>query len=158
MTIASSGVTAPSNNPAAPASTSQSASRLASQLDTPQLFIKLLMAELTHQDPTNPTTPSSILQQTSELAQLEAVTAENQSVQKETRYASESAAAGLIGKQVSALVTGKAVSGAVSAITLTKTGTPVLKVGTSSVPLSAITSISAAASISAASSTTGPRA
>lgn len=143
-----------SDSPTATGTTSQVGTRLSSQFQTPQLFIKLLMAELEHQDPTNPTTPATILQQVSELAQVEAVTTENQSLQQETHAVSESAATGLIGKQVSASATGKTVTGVVTGITVSKTGTPMLTIATTSVPLSSVTSIAPVTSSATAQSST----
>ena len=115
--------------------------RLRNQLDTPTLFIKLFMAELQHQDPTNPATPASIAQQTAELSQMEASMSLTSAIKTQERYAEDSAATGLLGKQVTATVTGKAITGTVSEISLSATGTPVLKVGQSTVPLSAVSTV-----------------
>lgn len=115
------------------ASKAPGSSQMAAQLATPQLFIKLLMAELEHEDPTNPTTPSSILQQTADLSQVEAVTSMTAAVQAEQRVADTSAATSLVGRNVSAVVTGTTVSGSVSSVSLRATGTPVLEVRAPSV-------------------------
>lgn len=123
---------------------SAGSSRLASQLSTPSIFIKLLMAQLEHQDPTNPTTPSTLLQQTAALSQVEAVTTMTTSLNDERRYAESSAATGLIGKVVTANVTGMAVTGSVSEVSLSKTGTPVLKVAGVTAPLSSILDVRSA--------------
>jgi flagellar basal-body rod modification protein FlgD len=117
------------------------ATRLRNQLDTPTLFIKLFMAELQHQDPTNPATPASIAQQTAELSQMEASMTLTDAIKTQGRYAEDSAATGLLGKQVTATLTGKELTGTVSEILLSATGTPVLKVGQATVPLSAVTSV-----------------
>ena len=117
------------------------ATRLRNQLDTPALFVKLFMAELQHQDPTNPATPASIAQQTAELSQMEASMSLTSAIKTQERYAEDSAATGLLGKQVTATVTGKAITGTVSEISLSATGTPVLKVGQSTVPLSAVSAV-----------------
>ncbi len=118
-----------------------SATRMKNQLDTPDLFIKLFMAELQHQNPTHPATPASIAQQTAELSQMEASMSLTTAIKTQERYAEESAATGLIGKAVTATVTGKAVTGTVSQITLSSTGTPVLKVGQTTVPLSSVSTV-----------------
>jgi flagellar basal-body rod modification protein FlgD len=119
--------------------------RLRSQLDTPTLFIKLFMAELQHQDPTNPATPASIAQQTAELSQMEASMSLTNAIKSQSRDAEDSAATGLLGKQVTAMLTGNQVTGTVSEISLSSTGTPVLKVGEAMVPLSAVTAVTTAA-------------
>ena len=118
-----------------------SATRMKNQLDTPDLFIKLFMAELQHQDPTNPATPASIAQQTAELSQMEASMTLTDAIKTQGRYAEDSAATGLLGKQVTATLTGKELTGTVSEILLSATGTPVLKVGQATVPLSAVTTV-----------------
>lgn len=116
--------------------------RLTSQLQTPDLFIKLFMTELQHQDPTNPATPASIAQQTAELSQMEASMSLTTAIKSQERYAEDSAATGLIGKSVTATVTGNTITGKVSDILLASTGTPVLKVGQTTVPLSAVSTVS----------------
>lgn len=117
-------------------------SSMSKQLSTPQLFIKLLVAELQHESPTNPTTPTAILQQTSELSQVEAVTTMTTALTKEQRYAEAADATGLIGKQVTAAVTGVSVTGPVADVALSSTGTPVLSVNGQSVPLGSVTEVS----------------
>lgn len=134
----------------ASAGNSAGPSRMAKQLDTPQLFIKLLMAELQHENPTSPTTPSSILQQTAELSQVEVMNSLTTALTAEQRYAQEADATGLIGKQVTALVTGKAISGTVSKVSLAQNGTPTVDIGTTSVPLSSLTSVSVVTSTTSA--------
>ncbi len=133
-------ITSTTSAQAAGQSTS-SATRLRNQLDTPALFIKLFMAELQHQDPTNPATPASIAQQTAELSQMEASMSLTDAIKTQGRYAEDSAATGLLGKQVTATVTGNELTGTVSEISLSAAGTPLLKVGQVTVPLSAVTTV-----------------
>lgn len=92
-----------------------------SQLANPQLFLKLLIAELQNQDPTNPMDPSAILQQTSELSNVEAM-------QSMTNQLGDVQATGLIGQTVTVAVDGSPVSGTVSAIKLSPTGQPTFTV------------------------------
>ena len=133
-------ITTTTSAPAAEQSTS-SATRLRNQLDTPTLFIKLFMAELQHQDPTNPATPASIAQQTAELSQMEASLSLTDAIKTQGRYAEDSAATGLLGKQVTATVTGNELTGTVSEISLSSSGTPLLEVGQATVPLAAVTTV-----------------
>lgn len=107
-----------------------------SQLSNPQLFLQLLVAELQNQDPTNPMQPSTILQQTSELSNVEAM-------QSMTNQEGDLQATGLIGHTVTVNVNGSPVSGAVSSIALSSTGQPTFTVAGVSNPvsLSEITSV-----------------
>lgn len=127
--------------------TSGTGSSVASQLATPNVFIKLLMAELEHEDPTNPTTPSAILQQTAELSQVEAMTTMTTTLTASKHYAEANDATGLIGKQVSAVVTGRTVTGSVSDVSLSGSGTPTLTIAGVDVPLSAVTEVGATGAV-----------
>jgi flagellar basal-body rod modification protein FlgD len=124
---------------------SAAGSAMTKQLSTPDLFLKLLMSELQHQNPTHPTTASSILQQTAELSQIESITTMTTALDKQRQYVEASDATGLIGKQVSATATGKPVTGTVAQVSLSSTGTPVLEIagplGSVPVPLSSVTAV-----------------
>lgn len=117
-------------------------SNMAKQLATPSLFLKLLMVELQHQDPTNPTTPTSMLQQTAMLSQVESITSMTAAIQQQRHDAQAADATSLIGKQVTAVVGATTLSGAVTDVSLTSTGTPTLDIGGTRVPLSAVTQVS----------------
>lgn len=93
-------------------------------------FLDLMMVQLTHQDPSNPTDPTQYM---SELAQFTAVEQETDTAQSTAQSASAeavSAAVGLIGHTISYTdqTTGKAVSGAVQSVQITSSG-PTLTVG-----------------------------
>lgn len=130
-------------SPGAPGSKAAlgTAKTMASQLATPDLFLKLLMAELTHENPTNPTTPSSILQQTAMLSQLESMTAMATAVNQQRRYAASADANGLIGRQVTAFVTGHDLTGVVSGVGVTSSGTPYLDINNTFVPLASVVEV-----------------
>lgn len=132
-----------SSSPSAPGSkaTSGPAKTMASQLATPDLFLKLLMAELQHENPTNPTTPSTILQQTAELSQLQSMTAMTTAVTQQRRYAASADANGLIGRHVTAVVTGHPLTGTVTQVSMTSGGTPYLRVDGTFVPLSSVVEV-----------------
>ncbi|HVB06574.1 MAG TPA: flagellar hook capping FlgD N-terminal domain-containing protein [Acidimicrobiales bacterium] len=103
-----------------------------SQLSNPQLFLKLLIAELQNQNPTNPMDPSAILQQTSELSNVEAMNSM-------TGQMSDVQATGLLGHTVtvkSGGAGGTPLVGTVSAINLSATGQPTLTVSGASAPVS----------------------
>ena len=125
------------------AAAAQSASETASlnQLDSPQVFLQLLVAELQNQDPTNPTNPSTILQQTSSLAQMQAINSMSSAITSDQSSSETGEATGLIGHSITATVSGSAVTGTVTGVTLDSTGTPSLTVNGSAVPLSAVTAI-----------------
>lgn len=127
--------------PTSGAKAAGAAKSMAGQLSTPNLFLKLLMAELTHEDPTNPTTPSSILQQTAMLSQIESMTAMTTSVNQQKRYAESTDANGLIGRQVTAFVTGHPLTGVVSGVAMTSSGTPYLNINTTFVPLASVVEV-----------------
>lgn len=135
------GATATSN---ATGTSGAAKSHMASQLATPNLFLKLLMVELEHQNPTSPMTPASMLQQTAMLSQVEAITSMKSAVDQQQRSAAATEATGLIGKQVTALVGSKTVTGSVSDVFLSATGTPTLDVGGTKVPISSVTQVRAA--------------
>jgi flagellar basal-body rod modification protein FlgD len=111
------------------------------QLSNPQLFLQLLVAELQNQDPTNPMDPSTILSQTSELSQMEAVNTMTTAISSEQGATQATQADGLIGMQISATVGGNPITGTVTAVLLSSSGEPTLNVGGTAVPLSAVTEV-----------------
>lgn len=148
MTIGATGgvATSPYTGATHAATTKAGTSNMASQLGTANMFLKLLMVELQHQNPTSPMTPSNMLQQTAMLSQVEAISSMTKAVTQEKQASATTEATGLIGKQVTAVVGGKAVTGAVTDVSLTTTGTPTLDVGGIRVPLSSVTQVRAASS------------
>ena len=138
--------TSPYTTATTAATNKAASSNMASQLGTPNMFLKLLMVELEHQNPTSPMTPASMLQQTAMLSQVEAINSMTKAVDQQKQASATTEATGLIGKQVTAVVGGSAVTGAVTDVSLTSTGTPTLDVGGTRVPLSAVTQVRAASS------------
>jgi flagellar basal-body rod modification protein FlgD len=107
------------------------------------MFLQLLVAELQNQDPTNPTDPSAIMQQTSELSQVEAVNTMTTAITAEQTASQQNEASGLIGKTVTASVSGSSITGPVSEVQLSAAGAPTLLVNGTTVPLTALTAITA---------------
>ena len=133
----------PTGAAAAPPSTTSSSNAAASQFSNPQMFLQLLVAELQNQDPTSPTDPSAIMQQTSELSQVEAVNTMTTAITGEQTASKQNEAAGLIGKTITATVGGSPLTGRVSEVQLDSSGNPTLLVNGTSIPLSALTAITA---------------
>ena len=125
----------PPSNSSAPGANAGPAVNSISSL-TPLDFIQMLAAQLKNQDPTNPTDPSQILQQTSIISQME-------SMSSMTGALAQEQAAGLIGKTVTGGSGGTPVTGAVTSVQIDpSTGTPSLMVGAKTIPLSSVTEIS----------------
>ena len=122
-------------------SSTTATSSTANQLSNPQLFLQLLIAELQNQNPTSPTNPATIMQETSQLSQMEAVNQMSTAVAAEQSAVQAEEAANLIGKSITATVAGVPVGGAVTDVLLSSGGTPVLDVGGTQVPLSSVTKI-----------------
>lgn len=104
-------------------------------------FLKLLVAQLRYQDPSNPADATSFLSQTAQFTQVEKLDALLTAQQEQVTTGQIATATNLVGKQVSYLADdGTPATGTVTAASLTG-GTASLHIGTSTVPLSAITGI-----------------
>ncbi|HXX40563.1 MAG TPA: flagellar hook capping FlgD N-terminal domain-containing protein [bacterium] len=92
------------------ASTTGASSANAAQQVT-QLFLQVLMAELTHQDPTNATDPTAMVTQLAEMTQVDETVQASQATQLQT-------ALGLVGKSVTYLdpTSGASTQGTVSGV------------------------------------------
>jgi flagellar basal-body rod modification protein FlgD len=101
----------------------------------------MLATELENQDPSNPTDPSEILQQTSMISNMQSMTNMSSAVESQQ-------AAGLIGLTITGTnLNGGAVTGTVTDVQLdTTSGAPNVMVNGVAVPLSSITDITGAAS------------
>ena len=106
-------------------------------------FLKLLVTQLTNQDPTNPLNPTQMISQTSTLTMVEDITQMNQALSAMESGQQLSQAVSMLSKQVSYQLPGASStqSGTVSSVQMVS-GTPMLMVNGSQVPLSAITSVS----------------
>jgi flagellar basal-body rod modification protein FlgD len=118
------------------------------QLDNTQTFLQLLVAQLENQDPLNPTDPTSFMTEISQLTSVEAQTtlANEQQV---------TAADSMLGDVVTGLdASGKSVSGVVTGVLLSSTGSPQLTVGPDGTAV-ALTSVTKVAQQSASGTTGG---
>lgn len=106
-------------------------------------FMKLLVAQLKNQDPTNPVEGAEFLAQTAQFTmveKLEEVAKQNIELLAATRMSSASA---LVGRQVSySGADGAETAGIVTAVRITADG-PVLKVGATDVAMSDVLGVSA---------------
>lgn len=66
-------------------------------------FLKLLVAQLQHQDPLNPTDPTQFMSQLAQLESLEQMQNVNSSLESLTKSSSMQGATGLLGKRVTFL-------------------------------------------------------
>lgn len=109
---------------------------------TPDDFLKMLITELQNQDPTNPTDNSQILQQISEIRNIQAtsdLTTTLNSVQLEQTF---TAGAQLVGKSVQGLADdGSTVTGVVDSVTFNK-GAATLNIGQQTLQLGNVQQIS----------------
>ncbi len=106
-----------------------------------QDFLKLLVAQISNQDPLNPVSSSQFMSQTAELSTLEQITALEQETSQVLAAQQLTTAVAAIGRTVSGTApNGQAVSGKVTGVEDAPTG-PLLDVGGSQVPLSDITTI-----------------
>lgn len=81
-------------------------------------FLKLLVTELTHQDPTQPMNDREFISQLAQFSALEQMTGINKTIEQLGRIARSSEAYALLGKRVDALSgkTGKPIRGIVTSI------------------------------------------
>ncbi|HEV3340727.1 MAG TPA: flagellar hook capping FlgD N-terminal domain-containing protein [Pirellulales bacterium] len=109
---------------------------------TPDQFLQMLIAQLKHQDPLNPTSSDQILQQISQIDNIEATTSLTSSLNSVATDQGFQAASGLIGLQVQGVDSGgNPVSGTVDSASFSN-GAASLNVGSQTMPLSGIRTIS----------------
>lgn len=117
-------------------------------------FLQLLVAQLKYQDPMNPADPSQFMAQTAQMSEAANMAAMMDSEKSLLSDMGTMASTSMIGKQVTAkLPDGTPVTGVVSSVGIEASG-PVLLVGSSSVPLSSVTAVTAAPTSSGSTSAT----
>ena len=108
---------------------------------TPDDFMKMLITELKNQDPMNPTNSDQIMQQISEIRNIQATSDLTTTLNSVALGQSLATAGSLIGRQVEGLGSdGSQVSGAVSSVSI-KNGSPELNVGKQTLTLANITAV-----------------
>ncbi len=136
----------------ASASTSSPATGQANGLQSlinPNTFLQLLVAQLKYQNPLNPTSGTQFLSQTAQLSEVEAIqsmstqiTSMSAQMTRQVSAVNMLSSASLIGKQVTARSSsGSTIQGTVTAVDMTGSGSPLLTVGSTQVPLSSISTI-----------------
>lgn len=103
-----------------------------------QTFLKLLVAQLKNQNPTNPVSGTQFIAQTEQLAMVQTLNTMS-SQQSQTLSTDQTlASTNLIGKQVTALThSGSKIMGTVQSVQITSTG-PILSIAGQNIPLSAV--------------------
>jgi flagellar basal-body rod modification protein FlgD len=136
------GPTATITTPApAGASATSSTSGMNDLLD-PQAFLRLLVAQLQYQDPSNPVDTSSFLNQTAMLSQVQSMDGMSSTLNSLATAQQTQAATGLIGKQITYLDDGGIKKqGVVGSATLSG-GTATLLVGGNKVALDKVLEVS----------------
>jgi flagellar basal-body rod modification protein FlgD len=113
---------------------------------TPDDFLQMLITQLQDQDPLNPTDSDEILQQVSEIDNIESTTNLSNSLTAVATDQGFQAASGLIGMQVEGVdANGNPVSGVVDSASFSN-GAATLNVGSQSMPLSGVSAIGTASS------------
>lgn len=123
-------------------SANSSTSQNALQHITPDDFMKMLITQLQNQDPMNPTSSDQILQQISEIDNIQATTTLSTSLNAVAADQGFQTASALIGKTVQGVdSSGNPVSGTVDSASFSN-GAASLMVGSQTMPLSGISSVS----------------
>jgi flagellar basal-body rod modification protein FlgD len=132
--------------PTAPATPSTTRSTGTDSLSDPNTFLQLLVAELKYQNPMNPADPNQYLAQTAQFSMVQKINDMDTQITSMLAASQQAAASSLIGRQiVGSTVTGTPVTGVVTGLQMASGG-PLLVVGTQTVPMGNVTSVSSAGS------------
>lgn len=111
------------------------------------LFMKLLVAELKHQNPMQPTDPSSFLQQSAQFSMIEKLDQLTKQGETSSQISQMTTAAAFIGKRVTYTdSTGKSVQGTVASVKFPAGKAPTLKVGANEISLTDVQGVDAGSS------------
>ncbi len=130
-------VTSGVSSAASTASTTATSTTTSSSSLSTDDFLKILAAEMSNQDPTNPMDDTALIAQMAQFNTLEQMTSMNKSINSLL----VTQASNLIGKSVTATVNGSAIAGTVDSITVANS-IPYAIIGKNSIPVSSITAIS----------------
>jgi flagellar basal-body rod modification protein FlgD len=104
-------------------------------------FLKLLVAQLTNQDPSSPMDTSDMMAQTTQLSMMESLSALQSSASEQFALQMRMASADLVGKQVTWTdADGKTQTGVVSLVDYSSS-VPKVRVGTTDLPLDSVASV-----------------
>jgi len=107
----------------------------------PTTFLKLLVAQLQYQDPTNPTDTSSFLNETATLSNVQSTTSMNDTMTSLLNAQQSQAATSMIGKSITwTNQDGTTGTGIATAAQLSSTGAT-LTVGSNTVPYTSVTAV-----------------
>ena len=105
------------------------------------MFMKLLVTQLTNQDPSSPMDSTQMIAQTTQLAMMEKLTELSKTGTENFSLQMRTAAASMLGQQVSYEGDdGQTVTGTATAVSFAS-GVPVVTIGTKNVPLDVISGI-----------------
>jgi flagellar basal-body rod modification protein FlgD len=109
----------------------------------PDAFLQLMMTQLTHQDPTQPSDPTQYLSELAQFTQVEQATNTAQSTAQSAAEQAVTAAVSLIGHTVSYTdqSTGQTVSGTVQKVAITSNGPTLTIGGIADIPPSSVTEV-----------------
>ena len=117
-----------------------------------QAFLKLLVTQLTNQDPSSPMDTNQMMTQTTQLSSMEQLTAISATSRESFALQMRSSAAALVGQKVSYTNDkGVAVTGIATSVSFAGS-TPTVAVGTDVVPLDSVSAVTSATSSSASTS------
>ncbi len=140
MTTSSVGSYAPVKDPGSQTTTSNPASKL-----NTNDFINMMMTQLEHQDPLNPTTSDQLMAQMSQIGQLQSTSQLQTTLTGLATQTQIGAASSLMGKQVTGIDADKnPVTGVVATVQVTSTGVNLQLKDGSTLALSNVSSISEA--------------
>lgn len=125
------------------AGTSSTTSTASKELDK-DTFLKLLVAQLSNQDPSSPMDTSDMMAQTTQLSMMESLSALQSAASEQFALQMRMASADLVGKQVTWTdADGETRTGVVSSVDYSKS-VPLLKVGTTDLPLDSVAGVTTA--------------
>ena len=114
-------------------------------------FINLMMTQLQHQDPMNPTSSDQLMSQMSQIGQMQATSQLQTTMQTLTTQSQIGAASSLIGKQVAGLdINSNPVSGQVSTVQVSSSGVTLTLASGGQLSLGNVTGIAGAAATTGA--------